>query len=183
MLPLVHDGKVGSDRTEQGPPFRRLVHELLEERVREQPYAIAVTCGDVSLTYQAPRRPRQRAGIGAARHLRGRSRHTGRPGADRSEYVLIGMLAVLKAGGAYVPLAPDSPDRRFELILRESQSAVVLTDDRYHARLSELVDAAQLFPRAGHDAGRTDATPSFGTPGATCTRRRARPGAPSPIAR
>jgi non-ribosomal peptide synthetase component F len=53
MLPLVHDGKVGSDRTEQGPPFRRLVHELLEGRVREQPYAIAVTCGDVSLTYQA----------------------------------------------------------------------------------------------------------------------------------
>ncbi len=54
------------------------------------------------------------------------------------------MLAVLKAGGAYVPLAPDIPDRRFELILRESQSAVVLTDDRYHARLSELVDAARL---------------------------------------
>ena len=37
---------------------------------------------------------------------------------DRSEYMIIAILAVLKAGGAYVPISPDYPDDRIKYILK-----------------------------------------------------------------
>ncbi|MEV6340629.1 amino acid adenylation domain-containing protein [Nocardia vinacea] len=132
------------NRTERNYPTHRLVHELFEDRVRERPDAVAVTCGEVCLTYQELK---YRA---AALALELRRRYEIGPGAlvglvlDRSEHVLISMLAVLKAGAAYVPIAPDTPDRRIELILRESRSRVVLTDERHRTRLSGIVDGAKL---------------------------------------
>lgn len=145
MLPLRDDEPDPAwNHTGRDYPTHRLVHELFEERVRERPGAIAVICGDISLTYQAVE---DRANALA---LELRRAHQVGPGTlvplvlDRSEHVLICMLAVLKAGGAYVPIAPDSPDRRIEIILQETRSRVVLTDDQYHTRLAGIVDAGRL---------------------------------------
>ncbi|MFD6986805.1 AMP-binding protein, partial [Streptomyces sp. NPDC059956] len=88
----------GSARTAE-----TMVHQLFEEQVREQPDAIAITCGDTSLTY---RQLDDRANA-LARILR--HSHAVGPESlvmlvlERSPYVLVSMLAVLKAGGAYVP--------------------------------------------------------------------------------
>jgi amino acid adenylation domain-containing protein/non-ribosomal peptide synthase protein (TIGR01720 family) len=129
-------------RTEKMHQADRLVHELFEDHVRDRPEAIAVTCGDVKFTY---RQLDDRANT-LALWLR-RAYGVG-PGSlvtlvhDRSEHVPISMLAVLKAGGAYVPVAPDSPDRRIELILRETRSRVVLTDDAHRERLVGIARAA-----------------------------------------
>ncbi|MEV0617683.1 amino acid adenylation domain-containing protein [Nonomuraea sp. NPDC050404] len=154
MLPQCHDepghDKPGQDepgpgepdpgwnRTERDYPTHLLVHELFEERVRERPEAVAVTCGAARLTY---RELEDRANA-----LAGRLRRTYEvgPGAlvclvlDRSEHVLVAMLAVLKAGAAYVPIDPGVPDRRIELMLRETGARVVLTDERHHARLEGI---------------------------------------------
>src|SRR4051812_8324232 len=112
MLQPDYEGRnADSDRTEQSPSTHRLVHELFEKRVRDQPDAIAVTCGDISLTYRGlDDRANALASV-----LRG-SYDIGPDTRvtlvlDRSEHVLISMLAVLKAGGAYLPLEPDIPDR------------------------------------------------------------------------
>lgn len=144
-MPKGDDGpQVDLNGAEQDPQTHRLVHELFEERVREQPDAIAVTCGDVNLTYKCldDRANALAWVLLASCEISSDTRIA--LVLDRSEHVLISMLAVLKAGGAYVPLAPDSPDRRIEGILRESRPVVVLTNDRYHARLSSIVDVAQL---------------------------------------
>jgi amino acid adenylation domain-containing protein/non-ribosomal peptide synthase protein (TIGR01720 family) len=145
MLPP-HDAEPNPDwnRTERDYPTHRLVHELFADRVRERPEAVAVSCGEVSLTY----RELDVRATALAVELRRRCEIG--PGSlaalvlDRSEHVLVSMLAVLKAGAAYVPLTPDSPDRRLELILRESDSRAVLTDERHHARLSGIVEASGL---------------------------------------
>lgn len=45
---------------------------------------------------------------------------------DRSEWMLIAMLAVLKAGAAYVPIYPDFPQDRIDFIVEDSQCKLVL---------------------------------------------------------
>lgn len=121
---------------------RTVVHRLFEERVRDQPDAIAVAHGDVSLTY---RQLDDRANA-LARILR-RSHSVG-PGSlvvlllERSPRVVLSMLAVLKAGGAYVPVSPDTPDARIGLLLEESASRVVLTDAAHQERLTDIARTA-----------------------------------------
>ncbi len=125
-------------------PAGTMVHHLFEERVREQPDATAVTCGDTSLTY----RELDDRATALARILR-RSHGVGPETLvmlvlERGPYVIVSMLAVLKAGGAYVPVSPDSPDDRIRLLLGETTCRVVLTDEVHHARLTDLVRTSGL---------------------------------------
>ena len=47
------------------------------------------------------------------------------------------MLGILKAGGAYVPLDPAYPDERLSFMLKDAQVPVLLTRERFVARLAE----------------------------------------------
>ncbi|MEW6732935.1 MAG: amino acid adenylation domain-containing protein [Acidobacteriota bacterium] len=49
---------------------------------------------------------------------------------DRSIEMIISILAVLKAGGAYIPLDSNYPKERLSFLLEDSQSVVVLTQQR-----------------------------------------------------
>lgn len=57
---------------------------------------------------------------------------------DRTEWMLISILAVLKAGAAYVPIDPAYPESRKEYILTDSQTKLALFD-------SELSDETAAF--------------------------------------
>ena len=46
---------------------------------------------------------------------------------ERSIELIIAMVAVLKAGGAYVPLDPAYPKERFNLLLEDTRTQVMLT--------------------------------------------------------
>lgn len=50
--------------------------------------------------------------------------------ADRSPYMIVGILAVLKAGGAYLPIDPFYPDDRINYMLDDSRSCVILTQTK-----------------------------------------------------
>lgn len=132
------------NRTERNYPTQRLVHELFADRVRERPGAVAVTCGEVSLSYHTLELRAASLALELQRRYEFGSGALVALVLDRSEQVLISILAVLKAGAAYVPIAPDTPDGRIELILRESGSRVVLTDERHRARLSGVVEGAGI---------------------------------------
>ncbi|HAV90770.1 MAG TPA: hypothetical protein DCW44_05810, partial [Eubacterium sp.] len=54
---------------------------------------------------------------------------------DRSEKMIISILAVLKAGGAYVPLDPSHPSERNNYIMDYSQMNVVITESKYDSIL------------------------------------------------
>ncbi|MDN3695564.1 amino acid adenylation domain-containing protein [Chryseobacterium tructae] len=49
---------------------------------------------------------------------------------ERSENMLIAILAVLKAGAAYVPMDPSYPLDRIEHILKDTRARVVLTEEK-----------------------------------------------------
>ncbi|MFN7096498.1 MAG: amino acid adenylation domain-containing protein, partial [Gammaproteobacteria bacterium] len=55
---------------------------------------------------------------------------------NRSEYMLIAILAVLKAGGAYVPLEPGYPNERIDFILADTQAKLILVDEINHTRFA-----------------------------------------------
>lgn len=56
---------------------------------------------------------------------------------ERTEWMIIAILGVLKAGAAYVPVDPTYPVSRIEYILEDSQSKLMLSDNR----LSEATQA------------------------------------------
>jgi amino acid adenylation domain-containing protein len=54
---------------------------------------------------------------------------------ERSLEMVAGILGILKAGGAYVPLDPDYPWARQDHMLRDSQVALLITQERLVSRL------------------------------------------------
>ncbi|WP_328872925.1 amino acid adenylation domain-containing protein [Streptomyces sp. NBC_00287] len=101
---------------------------LFQAQVARTPDAVAVVCGDTSLTYtelnQRANRLAHRLtalGVGAevpvALLLR------------RSADVIVAVLAVLKAGGFYVPIHSGFPPERAAWALDDCGARVVLTDD------------------------------------------------------
>jgi amino acid adenylation domain-containing protein len=87
---------------------------------------------------------------------------------DRSEHMIIAILAVLKAGGAYVPMSPDYPDERIKYILEDVELAnskkgieitPVIANEIYTEKLINLkkdigiiaVDSNKLSEKLSHE--------------------------------
>jgi polyketide synthase PksL len=105
----------------------RTAHEWFEEVAWAVPDAVAVRCEDRSLTYGELNARANRL----ARHLR--ELGVGRDALvalclPRSEWLVVGALAVVKAGGAYVPVDPSAPAERLGHVLSDSAPRVVLVD-------------------------------------------------------
>ena len=95
------------------------IHELIEQRVRVRPDAVALTSSAGEITYAELDRwadtlacSLQRKGIGpeelVAIYL------------PRSPEMVVGVLATLKAGGAYLPLDPEYPPARLACMLQDA---------------------------------------------------------------
>ncbi|OAH14506.1 non-ribosomal peptide synthetase [Streptomyces jeddahensis] len=117
------DGLAGPDR---GLPDAR-VHELIEQRVRHNPHAIAAVHGNQQWTYrELNARANQLARALLARGL-------GREDVvavvmDRNLDWLAAVLAVFKAGGVYLPIEPHLPAERIKAMLARSECRLVLTE-------------------------------------------------------
>jgi amino acid adenylation domain-containing protein len=112
--------------TEQSLPSR------FEQQVGRYPQRLAVMAQQTGLTYLALDQAANRV----ARAIL--ARHGAEPapvalllGHDMP--VIAAMLGVLKAGKICVPLDPQAPQERLRYILRDSQAAVLVTDERHHA--------------------------------------------------
>jgi len=114
-------------------PRDACLHELFEARAAEAPEAVALVCGEESLTYrELERRANQLAHhlirLGAARG--------GRIGVslERAPEVPVSLLAVLKAGCAYVPLDPEYPQERLAVMLESADVHLLVTQERLAGR-------------------------------------------------
>ncbi|HXO18854.1 MAG TPA: amino acid adenylation domain-containing protein, partial [Thermoanaerobaculia bacterium] len=105
------------------------LHQRFAAQAAARPGAVAVRCGEESLTYgeldrRANRLARFLAGAGVL------------PGElvglclDRSLEMVVAILAVLKAGGAYLPLDPTYPPERLAFSLADSRVRVLVTEER-----------------------------------------------------
>ncbi|MFF3775699.1 non-ribosomal peptide synthetase [Streptomyces sp. NPDC002232] len=123
------------------------IHARFAEQARRTPDAVAVSSGDVTLTY---RQLDQRAN----RFARGLLQAGVRPGdpvailMERSPDVVVSMLAALKAGAFYLPLHDAYPLERMQQILDRAGSPLLLADPAMHQRGLPRTSAVR-FPAIG----------------------------------
>jgi len=129
---------VNWNNTDKDYPIDKTLHNLFEEQVEKTPNKIAVVCEEIKLTYREINIK--------ANQLANYIRQTTeiKPDTlivlclDKSEQMIISILAVLKTGGAYVPIDPTYPDERISYILQETNAKVVLTNKIYKDKLEKV---------------------------------------------
>ncbi|GAB7185303.1 amino acid adenylation domain-containing protein [Kitasatospora sp. Ki12] len=111
-------------------------------RAAETPEAVALVCGDTSLTFaelnaRANRLAHRLLAAGAGRES------VVALALPRSAETVVAMLAVLKAGGAYLPLDAEYPAERTAHMLADAHPALALTDGRWP--LPEVLDGLRTL--------------------------------------
>ena len=122
------------NQTKVPVPLSAGIHVLIEAQVERTPDAIAVICGEDSLSYQELNRRANRV----ARALKKLGVCADLPVGlcvERSVDGIVGLLGILKAGGGYVPLDPSFPDHRLRLMLDDAQVSIVVTQRHLRVHL------------------------------------------------
>jgi amino acid adenylation domain-containing protein len=122
------------NETSASRPAARCLHELFAAQADRTPDAVALVCGDETLTYDALRKRSDRL----ADCLRSQGVGPEVPVGvcmERTAELVVALLAVLKAGGAYVPLDAAYPPERLAFILADAGAPVVLAGVRTLERL------------------------------------------------
>ena len=124
------------------------IHQLFEAQVEKTPDKIAVLFESQQLTYQELNQKANQL----AHYLQSVGIETQtRVGIclERSEKMLIGLLAILKAGGTYIPLDPAFPQERLTFMLEDSGVNFLVTEFRSSPPTpllsKERGDEAQLY--------------------------------------
>ncbi|MDC0535984.1 condensation domain-containing protein, partial [Francisellaceae bacterium] len=136
--------------TDRDYPKDKTIHQLFEEQVEKTPNNIAVVYEETQLTYQELNEHSNQL----ARYIREQynAQHSQelKPDTlialclDRSEQMIVAILAVLKAGGAYVPLDPSYPEDRISHILEDTKASLLLTQSNHTKTLNDIITQAEL---------------------------------------
>ena len=160
-LPLLDEAEerrlvVELNDTAAAAPRDQTLAELFTAQVERTPLGVAVSHGDVRVTYTELDSRANRL----AHHLReqgvGPETLVG-VCLDRSIELVVALLAVLKAGGAYLPLDPTYPSERLSFTLRDAQIQYLVTTAELGGSISADVPlVTRLDSDAAVIAGRPD---------------------------
>ena len=135
------------------------VHHLIARRAAAHPDAEALFFGDETLSYaELERRANRLAHRLIARGVRPESLVG--VALERSNELVIALLAVMKAGGAYVPIDPEHPADRIAYMVEDSGLALVLTQERLRGRLPADAGVAVLAIDAAEANDAPDSDPA-----------------------
>jgi N-(5-amino-5-carboxypentanoyl)-L-cysteinyl-D-valine synthase len=125
------------------------LHQMFEIEATQKPDKTAVVYEETSLTYRELNERANRM----AHQLR--SDVSPNPNEiialvmDKSEHMMVSILAVWKSGGAYVPIDPGYPDDRIQYILEDTQALAVIADSCYLPRIKRIAASGTLlYPSA-----------------------------------
>ena len=117
---------------------------LFKEQVSQHPDAIAVVDAQSSITYQELDRQSDILAV--------RFKELGITDGSfvsimlpRTKEFLVVVIATFKAGGAYVPLDSDIPEERLHFMLKDSQTAVLLTTREWLSKTESFKDIPILL--------------------------------------
>jgi amino acid adenylation domain-containing protein len=127
---------------DQGP----LVPELIARAADRAPDAVAVSCGDETLTYAQLRE--------SAAALAGRLAGHDVVGVclGRSTDMVVALLAAWSAGAAYLPLDPEYPAERREFMIADSGASTVVTEPLVTEAFTQTADQQPYTERQRHSA-------------------------------
>jgi len=127
-------------------PQEKVLIELFEDQVRRDPNVTAVVFQGIRLSYGELNQKVEALAL--------QLRHNFDIQPDdriglllgRSQWTIVGILAVLKAGGAYVPMDTSFPEERLRFILKDSGCRVLLCDDETmpQAEILEFLPAVNI---------------------------------------
>jgi len=120
-------------------PDHQTIIEIFEEQVEKSPDSASVFYNGNTLTYKELN---ERANQ-LARHLNNTCKIYPNDFVgiilERSEKMIIAILAILKSSGAYLPIEPDIPEKRIQHMLNDTNVSVVLTQKKYQNLLNNQV--------------------------------------------
>ena len=107
------------------PMIHATIHQMFEEQVAAVPGSVAVSNNGIGITYALLNKKAD----DLAAVLIGNGLQKGdivAVLAERSERLIIGLLAILKAGGVFLPIDPNYPPERIAFILEDAACAYAL---------------------------------------------------------
>ncbi len=123
---------------------QKLFHQLFEEQVNSTPKNIALKYGQSEVSFKDLNQRSNKL----ARYLRKNYLITANlPIAlymEKSEFMIIAILAILKSGGAYIIIEPGSSQDQIAFILRDSDPKLLLTKTEYAKQLIKMVKEFSL---------------------------------------
>jgi amino acid adenylation domain-containing protein len=125
------------NQTQTAYPGQKSIHQVFAEQAALTPEATALVFRDQQLTYQQLNEQANQlahylraAGVGPEDLIV--------VAMDRSLEMVVAMLGILKAGAAYLPIDTSYPLARLALMLDETRSAIILTQDHLAPLLADL---------------------------------------------
>jgi tyrocidine synthetase-3 len=109
-------------------PADETVLDMFEQQVARTPDKVAVVCGNVSLTYRELNERADQLGNYLYENYWIKPDELIALKLERSEWMIIAILAVLKSGGAYVPIDPAYPADRVAYLLQDSECKVLVDE-------------------------------------------------------
>jgi amino acid adenylation domain-containing protein len=119
------------------------LHDRMERQAELSPNALALIWKEQRFTY-AELHARANRLAGYLRHLGVRQESRVGICMDRTDSMVISILAVLKAGGAYVPLDPAYPAERLRFVVEDAGLVLMLTRREFRDRLPESLHCLLL---------------------------------------
>ena len=145
----------GMDSYKKTPyPNDQSIHQLFELQTEKTPDALAAVHLDTSLSYRELNRQANRF----ARYLQSLGAENGQAVMifmNRGINTLVSILAVLKTGAAYISVDMETPSKRINCILNDSEADIIVIDNSSKHLLShinlanqQVVNASDIEPYA-----------------------------------
>ena len=121
-------------------PKEKSIHQLFEEQSIKTPEKIAIAHKNKFMTYAQLNEQSDRVAFYLKEILKLSSGDIIALCFDRSDHLIIAMIAVLKIGCAYVSLHPDFLNERSNYILKNSETNLLLTESKYVEKINNVLD-------------------------------------------
>jgi amino acid adenylation domain-containing protein len=115
-------------------PADLLLHDLVQRAALESPAAVAVACGEKTVTYRELESQSNRLAQELRQSGVGRETVVGLY-FERSLEMVIAILGVLKTGGTCLPLDPAYPAERLAFMVEETEAPLLITHSRLQSQL------------------------------------------------
>jgi amino acid adenylation domain-containing protein len=113
-------------------PKDKTIVDLFEEQVSKTPDNIAIKFRDTELTYRELNEKSNQLAHYLITHYNIQSDDLIGIELERSEWMVIGILAIIKSGGAYVPINPEYPEQRKGFIKEDADLKLIITVQELH---------------------------------------------------